>query len=192
MKKEKRNILMIVFIIAIILAISTVSYAYAVRTSTLKINGQGNVDASVWNVKFQNLSSPTIIGNTVINTAPILSDTTIGTFDVSFKKPDDLLSYNFYIVNNGDIDAKIGTFTKDIVTCTGSGTNQVIDETLVCDNLIYTFKYTGTNLDVATGDLLRSGDSKQVTLTLKYIGSSLPTNSVEITGLGITIIYIQD
>lgn len=195
-EKKRKKITLMFLLTSIILVITVVSYTYAAISSTLKINGVNielaNMDAAVWNIKYQNLSNPTIVGEAVINMAPTLNDTLIGTFSIIFKKPNDSASYNFNIVNKGNIDAKIGTFIKKDISCIGKGKYAEEDAKSVCDNLIYTIKYTINGKDIKEEDLLASGESINVTLTLKYIGEVLPKDKVEITGLGITIVYIQE
>lgn len=195
-EKNRKKLTQILLLTSIVLIIMVVSYTYASISSTLKINGVNielaNMDAAVWNIKYQNLSNPTIVGEAVINMAPTLNDTLIGTFSIIFKKPNDSVSYNFSIVNKGNIDAKIGTFIKKDINCMGKGKYAEEDAKSVCDNLVYTIKYTINGKDIKEEDLLASGESVNVTLTLKYIGEVLPKDKVEITGLGITIVYIQE
>lgn len=189
-KKNIKGISMVVFALIVILGLGT--YTYAIYYETLKINGKADMNFAKWDIKFQNLSPVTTVGSPVVNTNPTLTSTTISGLYVTFNKPGDEIRYKFEINNAGDLDAKIITLVKDPITCTGSGASQASDESLVCGNLTYTLKYTSNGNDVAIGDTLNSKDNKQVEITLKYTGTTLPMQKVDITGLGISITYEQN
>lgn len=88
----------------------------------------------------------------------------------------------------------MSSLTKQTPVCTGlSSTTGTSDATIVSSNIIYTLTYTDTGVEVRKGDIINAGDSKSVTLTLKYNGetSQLPTNDVEISGLDVILVYGQ-
>ena len=162
-------------------------------STTLRINGSANMETAHWKVRFKNLSSPTIAGQASVIQAPSLSDTVIETYSVKLTRPGDSVTYTFDVTNeSADMNAIIGTFTKPAPTCTGTNTNATSDASTVCSNLVYTLKYTSNNELVGEGDTLNAGETKNLTLTIGYNGSSLPTNDVEITGLNIAIVYDQN
>ena len=92
------------------------------------------------------------------------------------------------------MDAKIGTFTKAASpTCTGlSVTQAAADAATVCGGLTYTLKYTTGGATVAANDTLAASETKNMTLTLSYTGADLPSDDVNITGLNISMIYIEN
>ena len=83
--------------------------------------------------------------------------------------------------------------TKGTPTCTGSDSTS---NTNVCNNLEYTLTYTAGGQAVAVNDTLKINETKNMTLVLRYkstIGQNeLPTATVTVGNLGITIQYAQD
>jgi len=192
--EKNRNMWLAIIMIGLVAIVGT-SVAFASLSTQLNITGTGEVNPANWSIKFQNLSSPTIVGGATVVTAPTLSDTTVGTFHVKLTAPGDSVTYTFDVTNNGDLDAEIGTFTKAAIpTCTGTGTSATADEALVCNNLVYTLTYTTGGTAVGVGDTLTHGQTKNLTLKIEYPSTvaSLPANTVTISNLAITIIYNQD
>lgn len=191
---EKKRTIRMLILGALVVGVMGATIAYSAIQSTLEIKGTATMQTATWSVAFSNLSAPTLLGDASVTTAPTLGDALIGTFSVIVTKPGDSVSYTFDVENAGDLDGKIGTFTKAASpTCTGvSATNAEADATLVCSNLTYTLTYTSGGAAVAQNDLLGSGQTRNMTLTLSYGGSSLPTDDVNITGLDITMIYVED
>ena len=180
-------------IIALLFAIIAVSIGYAATSTTLRINGSATMDTAKWRVRFKNLSDPVITGNAGIITVPTLSDTVIETYKVRLTNAGDSVTYTFDVTNeSNDMNAIIGTFAKNTPTCIGSGENATDDASMVCSNLVYELKYTDTNEPVKKYDILNAGETKNLTLTIGYSGSTLPTNDVEINNLDIVIIYDQN
>jgi len=187
----------LVAIITLVVAICSISVAFAAMSTTLRINGTAEVQTAEWSIKFDTLSSVVVTGDAAQITAPTLSDTNIGTFKAKLTKPGDSVSYTFNVTNSGSMAAKIGTLTKDSFTCSGLSTipaDATSDANSVCNNLKYTLTYTSGGSPVATNDTLTIGQSRNLTLKLEYdsLATTLPTDDVSVTGLGITIIYVQD
>ena len=191
---EKKRLMNLIILAGLIVVIAGITIGYAAIQSTLEIRGTATMNTAVWNVKFANLSSVQLAGDASVTTAPTLTDTSIGTFSVVLTQPGDSVSYTFDVTNTGTLDAKIGTFTKAASpTCTGlSGTQAEADAALVCGGLTYTLKYTAGGTNVAANDTLNAGETKNMTLTLSYSGENLPSDDVNITGLGIDLIYVQN
>lgn len=190
--KNKRLIDLLI-LTGLIVVIAGITIGYAAIQTTLQINGTATMNTATWGVKFANLSGPQLTGDASVTTAPTLNDTTIGTFAVVVTKSGDSISYTFDVTNTGSLDAKIGTFTKAASpTCEGlSVTQAATDANTVCSGLTYTLTYTSGGTAVAANDTLAAGQTKNLTLTLSYSGD-LTDDDVNITGLGITIIYVED
>ena len=201
---EKQRGIRILSIVALFVAVIGLSVAFAAMSRTLQINGTATMDTATWDIHFENLSNAALTGDAAVTTAPELKNenTVIGDFEVVLIKPGDSVTYTFDIVNNGTIDAKLselvmaGLADKKLVCTSLADPKSTADETTVCGNLTYTLEYTDGGA-VAAGDKLaaKSGDTatrKNVTLTLKYDGDTLPEDDVEITGLDITMVYNQD
>jgi len=179
----------VIAIIALIVAIVCVSIGFAAMSTTLRINGNSTMDTAHWRVRFKNLSDPVIVGNASIITAPTLTDTVIETYKVKLTNTGDSVTYYFDVANESvDMDAVIGTFTKQTPTCTGS----VSDTNIVCPNVSYELRYTSNNELVKENDTLNAGETKNLKLTISYVGSSLPEGVVDINNLNIAIIYNQN
>ena len=195
MKNQRSTKIMAV--VALVVAICGISVAFAAMSTTLTINGTAEIQTAEWNIKFDTLTPVSIVGEAAQITAPVLSDTNIGTFKAKLTKPGDSVSYTFNVTNSGSMAAKIGTFTKDTFTCTGLSTDEptaIADANIVCNNLKYTLVYTSGGNPVAVNDTLTVGQSRNLTLKLEYdsLAVSLPSDDVTVSGLGITMIYIQD
>jgi hypothetical protein len=194
-KQRKKRILII---IALLLVIIATTVAFATLSSSLSINGEATLSTS-WQVRFKSSTlSETVSGQAQVVSAPTLSDTNIGDFEIVLKAPGDSVVYTFDVENTGSVDAKIGTFTKSAIpTFTGLATEpseKSADETLASNYITYTLTYTSGGAAVAEGDLLAAGETKNMTLTLSYSSSAdvLPSDDVSITDLAIGMLYVQD
>ena len=170
---------------------------------TLQINGSATIDAATWDIHFENLSSAKLSGSASVTTAPTIKEyngvkyAAIGDYEVILTKPGDKVVYEFDVVNNGSLNAKLSTLTKQAIpTCTSLATTPVeSDATLVCENLTYTLTYsTEDGALVAEQDTLNSKETKHLVLTLAYkdTATELPTDNVKVEGLNITMLYEQN
>ena len=187
----------IIAVVALIVAVLALGVGFAAYSQTLTINGSGEVKASSWQVRFENLSSVNTTGTANEVTAPTINtnDTNIGEYDVTFQTPGDSISYTFDIANNGTFDAEISSISIPTPECTGNGTHATTDAAKVCSNLEYKLTYTDGGAIVSQNDTLNHGEKKNVTLTLTYkdtiTAEQLPQDDVNISNLGINIIYSQ-
>ncbi len=135
-KVEKERKVKALSLVALIIAVLGLTLAFAALSQTLTINGTASVNAAEWDIHFENLSEPTITGSAIVNNVPTFTGTEITDFDVSLTKPGDSVTYEFDIVNNGTIDAKLdelvmNTFfaeyaEKNIFTCIGKTTPECL------------------------------------------------------------------
>ena len=185
-RKSQKN--MVFGLLALLVAVSAITLAYAGFTQTLTINGGASVKSSKWDIHFENLSSPTLNGSARVVTAPtITSATTIGTYSVQLLGPGDSVSYTFDVVNDGNFNATLTTLTKNTPSCT-MGFN--------CNNLTYSLVYVdGNNTVVSNNDTLNAGETKTMKLTLSFNASNnssvLATTDSTVSNLGITLLYSQ-
>ena len=182
-------------ILAVLVSVVAVGLAYAGFSQTLNINGSANVISSKWDIYFANLSSANTTGTaSLVTGANIIAKTTIGTYDVEFYTPGDSLTYTFDVTNQGDFDAILYNLTKSAPTCNSSDSNASANR--VCSHLTYTLKYTSNNQDVAEGNTLLVGETKNMTLKLVYNldtpASDLPDVDVVVSSLGIRLQYNQN
>lgn len=189
--RRRSNIKSLVLILLVV-AIVGMSVAYALLSTTLTITGATEVSASSWDIHFANLNANNY-GNATY-TMPILSNTSLSNFEVVLTAPGDYVVFDFDIVNNGTIDAKITSLIKGTPSCSGvtGSTTGTTDGPLVCNSLRYYFYYTDTGQEVGVDDVLSAEESVNVSLHLEYLDAdSLPVNDVAISNLDITIIYGQ-
>lgn len=191
----------ILVVAALIISIVAIGIGFAAFSETLTINGNASVQTSSWKVKFSELSSATLTGTAAEVTAPTKSDTTIETYNVTFRTPGDSVSYKIKVSNTGSYNAKITTATIPVPTCTGKSGESTADadKTKVCDKLTYTLVYDEGDTDagqtVKVGDTLNAGQTRPMILTLKYAdftdATLLPAADVSISNLGVTLVYSQ-
>ena len=128
---------------------------YAAFSSQLKITGTSNID-SIWSVKITSITPTDILGEA--KDKPEITDytDTTATFGTSLKLPNDSITYNIVIENQGSLDAKLDTISK-------TDTN----------NSAISFETSG----VEKGDLLKSGEKVTMKVKVTYTpGDEQPTN----------------
>ena len=128
---------------------------YAAFSSQLKITGTSNID-STWSVKIISITPTDIIGEA--KDKPEITDytDTTATFGTSLKLPNDSITYNIVIENQGSLDAKLDTISK-------TDTN----------NSAISFVTSG----VEKGDLLKAREKVTMKVKVTYTpGDSQPTN----------------
>ena len=141
---------------------------YAAFSSQLKITGTSNID-SIWSVKITSITPTDILGEA--KDKPEITDytDTTATFGTSLKLPNDSITYNIVIENQGSLDAKLDTISK-------TDTN----------NSAISFETSG----VEEGDLLRAGENVTMKVKVTYTpGDSQPTNLE--SNLKVELNYIQ-
>ena len=184
----------IILLVLLVIAILIMTIAFSAMSSTLNIRGTGKVDVGEWDIRFENLQRAVIQGTAQENQPPtIKNNTTLEEYSVILKASGDSVTYNFTVHNYGAMNAEISELNfPERPTCTGLATNneqKIADAELVQKNLSYTFKYAGTGENVKTGDSLLAGESKELTLSIGYYGDELPSEKVNISGLGVTMTY---
>lgn len=193
MRKSRKN-QKIVFMILIV-AIISISIAFSALNATLKIDGTIFVKASYWNIKIENLQTAVLNGNAKESKAPTVeSNTKIGVYTITIETPGDEVTYSFDVHNYGVIDSEIETLNIPQPTCKSLASDdqqKLADTETVCNGLLYTLKYEdGT--EVKTKDELKAGQIKKIIFSIKYNGTTTPSDIVEISGLGIIIKYSQE
>lgn len=207
MEERKRGIKAL-SIVALFAAVIALTVAFAALSRTLTINGTAEFSGN-WDIHFENLSTVALTGDASETTAPTIkahgttgiANTEISNYEVKLMKPGDSVTYTFDVVNDGTINAKLGSFTMPTPTCApvavespAVAATQAEANTL-CGDLTYTLTYTEGGAAVAADDYLASGATKNMTLTLTYVNKTeeqtIPSNDVAITNLGFNLIYGQ-
>ena len=214
-------------IVALLVAIVGLSIAFAALSQTLTINGTAKVEASTWDVHYAldpnhtgtgadaEKVAPTVTrgsSSTATATAATLSGTSVSGFDVILKEPGDVATYEWDVINSGDIDAKIGTFIKPSLACIAvdsngdqiTGANAEAAQavaTAVCQKVTYTLTYTSSSGDPVdtyanntrndlVADTTNNANKKHLVLTIGYDLNkqevTMPAYAVKITSYDTT------
>ncbi len=188
--KTKKIALSVLLCLALV--VWGVTVAYASMTVTLNLEGTTYVHASSWQIGFDNLVR-TELEKATENQAPIISGdlASITGFNITYNELNAVVEYEFDVVNNGTFNAQIDIIQLLTPTCEGSGADELADETLVCTNFTQVVSYADDTA-IQLGDTLAAGESKRIKLRYTYTTDSKPNETVNITGLGLNIIYIQN
>ena len=195
----RRKRLIFTIIIALTVAIASISVGYAALSTTLNITmNKITQNAMTWNIGFKTGTVSGTISTNLSGSAYCGSATATATTISNVKPslgPGDKCSYTFYILNNGTIGGKISSIniTKPTsTTCSTSGS------TMTCGNVTYKLRYTSATSSslVAAGDTIaaKSGStatSKTVVLTIEHNGSA-ETGAYTQSGFEYTINFAQN
>lgn len=154
MKKGDRKLRLLV-IMSLILAICCLSIGYSAYNEVLQINSNTMLTNNVWLIEFKNLSNPVVTGTASEKNSATFSSTSINT-NVILNNPGDSIEYQFDIVNNGTIDAKLSS---------DPGISGIPDS--IKDQITISLTYTdGTSLK--ENDVLNANESKRVIYKITY------------------------
>jgi len=178
----------IITVVALCVAVICLSVAYAAMGQTLTITGSAEMRMANWNIHIDNLKATTT--GLATYTMPNVSNTQLGNYDVVLNKPGDSVTFTFDIVNDGDINATLGTLTKGKPKCS-SLTNKK-DEEIVCNNIVYSLKYAdGSSVEVGDSLLVNNHMSAKLTISYDESATEVPESTVNISDLDLTLIYDQ-
>ncbi len=162
--------------VALIVAVSFISIAYATYEANLTIKGNitAKNSADAWNVVFQDKNGAgsltgTTGGSAATATEPTLSGTSISGFQVNFFAPGDSITYEFKVKNLGSSTAKLDSVTLGKLTCSvAAGSSATSEEaTALCNEL--SFSLTKSDGDaVTTGLLLAQNESLDLKLSVTW------------------------
>ena len=190
MRNEKNNKKITLIIVFLAVALVTLTIGYAVMSSNLKVDTSAMVTPASWKIHFIDSSSE-INGSANVTGLPEITDTTELSYNCTLTKPGDKCTVKATIKNDGDINAKLSLITKLEPTYTGSDE----DVALMKENTIYQVKYN--NIDSSTilskNPTLYPGVEAEVTIVFGYKkeATSLPSNTISVSNLGIQLLYEQ-
>lgn len=163
-KKDQRNILIGVLLIAIVI----MSVGYAAFATTLTINGTskitGNWDVAITGIE-KDEKTATADGGTPTYTA------LTATFAAEMNEPGDSVEYTITIKNSGSIDAKLNEVVPTI-TGAAEALKYTIDapaaNSVLASGETATVKVTATYNADSTDNVTSETNTKALTLTLDY------------------------
>lgn len=177
-------------VVLLLILVLLISVGYAALTTNLTINGTATVKHQSWSVYFDNVQVKTgSVSGAKVTTAPSTSGTTTTTlnWEVSMDTPGEFYEFNVDVVNNGTIDAMIGTETDSIIASTLTAEQQKY--------LDYTIKYVnGTDIDQYP--YLAAGETRTITVKLLFKQDinpeDLPGTEQDGISLSYTTNYVPD
>jgi len=205
MKNERtKNILLAVLLVAVV----TLTIAYAVLSATLTINTTAIVQggSNNWKVEFVKTATEAdaahmtcvASGNAEVTTQPTINSTSFTGLVATFKAPGDSVVCKWNVENNGSIDAYLKTFTAPgTLSYEGTGTSKTSDEAAVNGKIQYSLTYDPSGVITgetsSTGDALNHSQDRGLILTITYDANAttLPVNDVTVTGINYTFLYEQ-
>lgn len=177
----------IIAIVTLVVAIAGLSLGFAAFSTRLNITSSADVpvDASVWKVGFSNVNSgipaSAVSVNGTTNSANngvislsqfVISQTTNAELSTTNGSK---VEYNFYIVNDGDLDAYLNSVTMGGLTCTykSGADSRIIDD-------------GHTTISAGTGSISNSDCETLFTATLDIGNESFDNGETQTSGFGNT------
>ena len=180
MKERTKNFLILVLIIGI----TSMTVAYANFVTRLTINNNTRVNASNWDIHFENLvQKEKETGNTAVVITPATiqpGSLVISGLEMNLNKPRDNIVYTFDVKNAGDIDAELINYVLSEPVCE--------ENPSYCNNIEYSLKYTNGN-EIQVGDVLNAGESKNLTMKIGLKATTTDTTTVDINVTNLTAIF---
>lgn len=183
----------IISLLALIITAVGVSISFLVVTSNVSVRDAYATDSIGWNVSFKNISKATLLGSAEEYSSPTLvgNSTVIKDFRVVFQSIGDAVSYTYEVANSGKLDAKVSSIDYTTPFCFGSGSNAARDAKMVCEGIEIKMTYADGR-EIQRGDIIKSGEAKEVRLTVTYNGKGMPIQPVTAEDLAVTVVYVQN
>ena len=152
--RRQKNIKKIQAMIVIPL-ICLISIAYAYLSSDIQINGTAVIKNKKWDVYFDNVEIYQGSVAAVVEPTTNAQNTLTINYEVNLNVPGEYHKFDVDVVNNGDFDATLDSFTITELT---AEQQKYLDYSV-------TYK-DGT--EIAEGDIVNSKNSKELTVNLEY------------------------
>ena len=213
---EKERKIKTLTVIALVLLVLGLTVAFAALSQTLTINGSANVDAASWNVQFDPESFAMDYPGDKVE-KPEVTGTSITGFKAYLRKPGNSFRIWVNLVNSGTIDARLDSIVKNERPICTSLTGDEEDAQMVCDNLkVISFLMSQEEMEeiapnfdseeemfeyiiengysLKEGDVIKAGETQLFTYIVYYDAktSNTPDDNVSITGLDLTLNYVQN
>ena len=182
MKSDRKQTIFFI----IILLVMSMGIGYAFLTTTLSIDGTSDIDASSWDVHFENVQVPSgsITGSKVITPATIGNNGTSVSYHIKLE-PGDMYIFTVDVVNDGTLDAKV-----DNISIKVNGEENNIPSYLITRLFWYDYE-----IPVQIGQYLLSGETITYYYGIMYKRdlniSELPQDNQSLN-ITMDINYVQD
>ena len=197
---QTKNIVLAVLLVAVV----TLSIAYAVLSATLSINAQATVKGASWDVEFQQKGEGAICTasskdgaaatTATVTNQPTITATSFTGLTADLKLPGDKVVCTWQVANKGSIDAKLATYTAPVLSLDGA----TGDVSTVTGKVNYTLTIGGAT-PAANRKLAKATDSstpttEDVVLTIEFDpnATALPAADVTAKVASTTFVYEQD
>ena len=173
---------------ALLVSVITLTIAYAVLSTTLKIKGTAKINSATWNVNITAGDDFTTYGRAKFG-YPTIKSTTISDMKFELYQPGDGVKFPFTIRNDGSLDGKLKEVKKGTISC--SSTNNY-NAQKVCENITYTIKYEDGS-EILEGDVIKSGGVQFFVLEIMYNKNTdfVSPTEVSIDGIDVVLLYEQ-
>ena len=185
--KNLENIILSVLAICLI----GITIAYATLSQNLDISGVATVKKGEWNIHFTKLLTPKSEGDATAGKAVLNGDSTVITIsDGILSAPGDKITYEFDVINEGDIDAEVELTSTQMENCRAENGTDVMN---FCNKIEFELFYKDTKTPVAKGDKLLGKEEKTLNLVITYdknrVLTSLPTSPIILSNITSIINY---
>lgn len=173
--RRKKNIL----IIALLIAVLTMSISYALLSQQLEINGSAKINTKEWNVKIVKVEDIATQGNAEAGSTDHTG--TVASISPVFYTEGDSVTYSVTVENQGSIDATLDSITSAVSTTEGTNYPNV------------EYEYEG----IKATDILKAGDSVKFNVTISYVKAdqevttAVQSDPTKIVTLTSTLVYVQ-
>ena len=182
--KTRRDIMILLILIFIV----SITIGYALLSSNLGLTGTSTINNPTWDVHWNNvqIKSGSVTGEKVTTAANITNPTTVE-FAVKLDSPGEYYEFEVDAVNEGSIDAMIGTISNKVYAANGTTEKQL------GSYLEYTVTYSDGQA-LAQNQLLAADSTETYKVLLKFKDNINPSelpSSLDQYIFRFTIDYVQ-
>ena len=163
----------------VVVAIATLTIAYAALSATLTISGNADLVASNWDVHLEN---PKVKNGSVSTTVPTITGGNSLSFNTTLTKPGDYYEFTVDVVNGGSIDAMIDSVVKTPELTTAQA-----------KYLKYEITYQNGE-SINTKQNIAAGATTPIKVRLEYrndLSASDLSTTADTLSLSLTLVYVQ-
>ena len=157
---EKTRKVKIISLIVLVIMVLGLTVAFAALSQTLTINGSAAVNAASWDIHFENLTLSEKTGTAEVSGTPQLTGTVISGINVSLNKPGDKIVYEFDLVNNGSIEAKLTNINVNNLIFKSSYVQKIVQK--ISDCIVNTTTECINKYDFNKDGVITSADTSGV------------------------------
>jgi len=188
---------MIISVSALVIAVITISVAYATLSTTLKVRvGKVTQSSFNWDIKLNSGTVTGIASGTTTTTCgnATVTESSVSVDEIALSKPGDKCSYKLTVQNKGDVDANLASIaatSPDNIACDSTQEGK-----LVCGNVVYALAKESSGAEIlkrGEQKIFKTNGTADFYLVVSYDASKNVSNENIIhTGAGFTVVYNRD